>query len=96
MNNINYYRLSKIVEISTGESIHNKAIVGKYHTIYENDLREGKELKFRDIDHPLGSQQHGIIKSIRENVIRKRPYIIVETDSREYYLTPHQRQGEAK
>lgn len=89
---MSYYRLSKIVELSTGEPIQNTAIVGKYHTIYENDLKEGRELKFRDIDHPLGSQQHGFIKSVRETVIRKRPCVIVTTDSREYYLTPHQKQ----
>ncbi|MEX3625145.1 hypothetical protein [Viridibacillus arvi] len=82
-------RLSKIVDQNSGERVAIKAIVGRNHVFYKDSLKIGSHLNFRDIDSALGLRYEGEIFAIREEVIRKRDYIIVSTKIRDYYLMKH-------
>lgn len=88
-----HFRLSKMVDINSGEKVDHHTLTGRYFTFPENWFKAGRTLEFRDVDATFGSHVEGKIESVRTEIIRKREYIIVSTKIRDYYLTEYQRKG---
>ena len=86
------YLLSSIVDLNSGEKVENKRIVKKNHFFKDSELQIGSYLNFRDVDHPFGHHNEGVIEAVRTEVVRKREYIVLTTNkNREYYITLKQR-----
>lgn len=87
-----HYLLSKTIDINSGNKTGQK-IVGRYYTFTQDQLKIGRKLWFKDVDHPLGVHDEGEIVAIRNEVIRKRDYTVISTKIRDYYLTEYQRRN---
>lgn len=80
------YRLTSIIQATSGEKVEIKGMTGKWFTFQRKSLQIGMNLTFRVVDEIFGFKNVGEILSIEDKVVRKRDYKIIKTHDREYHL----------